>query len=194
MPETERPLRADARRNRERIIAAAGELFARHGREAQIEDIAARSGVGMGTLYRHFANKQALLTAMVRRRFQGMAELAKEAERIADPLEAFEMVLLGYLTAADGDAAFQLALMGSPDLQWEDVKPEKIEFFDTVARIIQRAVASGEIRGDLTVQDFPLITSGVISIMHFKPAGNGDWRRHLDLVLNGIRTNPTETA
>src|SRR3954452_6552289 len=110
MTETERPLRADARRNRERIMAAAGELFARQGREAQMEDIAASAGLGMGTLYRHFPNKQALLIAMVGERFRGRADLARAAEQIADPGDAFEAMLRGYLETADGDAAFQLAL------------------------------------------------------------------------------------
>lgn len=187
MPKTERPLRADARRNRARIMAAAGELFARRGREAQMEEIAAHCGLGMGTLYRHFPNKQALLTAMVRERFQGMADLARNAARIADPGEAFETALRTYLEAADGDAGFQLALLGSGDLQWEGVEREKAEFADVVARIIDRAVAAGAVRGDLTFADFPLLTSGVMATMYFKPGGNADWRRHLELLLDGIR-------
>jgi AcrR family transcriptional regulator len=188
MTETERPLRADARRNRERIMAAAGELFGRQGREAQMEDIAARAGLGMGTLYRHFPNKQALLTAMVGERFQGMAELARTAERIADPGAAFETILRSYLEAADGDAAFQLALMGKDGLEWERVRQQKTEFTEIVTSIIERAVASGQVRADLTLGDFTLVASGVISTMYFKPGGNTDWRRHLQLALDGIRT------
>lgn len=194
MPETERPLRADARRNRERIMAAAGELFARLGREAQMEEIAARSGLGMGTLYRHFPTKHALLTAMVRERFHGMAELARTAEQIADPREAFETILRSYLEAADGDAAFQLALMGSNDLEWEGLEQEKAEFSKIVTRIIDRAVVSGAVRGDLTFADFPLLTCGIMSTMYFKPGGNSDWRRHLELVLDGIHSADTKTS
>ncbi len=188
MVETERHLRADARRNRERIMASAGELFARRGREAQMEEIAAHSGLGMGTLYRHFPSKQALLTAMVRERFQGMADLAREAEQIADPREAFEAILRSYLEAAVGDAAFQLALMGSEDVEWEGLEQEKADFAEVVTRIIGRAVASGTVRSDLTLADFPLLTCGVMSTMYFKPGGNSDWRRHLELALDGIRT------
>jgi AcrR family transcriptional regulator len=183
---TERPLRADARRNRERIMAAAGELFARHGRDAQMEDIAARSGLGMGTLYRHFPSKQALLTAMVGERFKGMADVAREAGQAADPGAAFEAVLRGYLEAADGDATFQLALMGSPDLQWGDIKEAKAEFRTVVTRVIDRAVAAGRVRADFTMADFVALASGVISTMYYKPAGKADWRRHLDLVLEGV--------
>jgi AcrR family transcriptional regulator len=187
MAETERPLRADARRNRERIMVAAGELFARRGREAQMEEIAALAGLGMGTLYRHFPNKQALLIAMVGERFRGMADLARAAERITDPGEAFETILRGYLDAADGDAGFQLALMGTDDLQWERITREKAEFAEIVTRIIDRAVASGQVRADLTVADFTVLARGVISTMYFKPGGSSDWRRHLELALDSVR-------
>jgi AcrR family transcriptional regulator len=187
MTETERPLRADARRNRERIMAAAGALFARQGREAQMEDIAAHCGLGIGTLYRHFPSKQALLTAMVRERFKGMADLARAAEQITDPGEAFETILRSYLEAADGDASFQLALMGSGDLEWEGLKQQKAEFTEIVTRIIDRAVASGQVRGDLTFADFRVLARGVMATMYFKHGGNADWRRHLQLMLDGIR-------
>jgi AcrR family transcriptional regulator len=187
MTETERPMRADARRNRERIMAAAGELFARRGRAAQMEDIADQAGLGMGTLYRHFSSKQALLTAMVGERFRGMAGLARAAEQITDPGDAFETILRSYLEAADGDATFQLALMGTDDLEWERVKQQKAEFAEIVTRIIGRAVASGHVRADLTLADFTVVASGVISTMYFKPGGNSDWRRHLQLALDGIR-------
>lgn len=196
MSETEaRPLRADARRNRERIMASAGELFAQYGNDAQMEEIAAHSGLGMGTLYRHFPSKRALLTAIVRERFAGMADLARAAERIGDPGEAFVAVLRGYLEAADGDASFQLALLGSGEPDWADVRQEKAEFRAVVTRIIDRAVGAGQVRADLTFADFPLIACGVMSTMHFKPGGNGDWRRHLRLVLDGVlRYTPDQAA
>lgn len=188
MPETERPLRADARRNRERILASAGELFARRGNNVQMEEIAAHSSLGMGTLYRHFPSKQDLLTAVVRERFQGMTHLARAAEQIADPRVAFETILHTYLETADGDAAFQLALLGSNGLQWDGVEQQKAEFAEIVTRIIDRAVASGQIRSDFTFADFPILTCGIMSTMYFKPSRTSDWRRHLELVLNGIRS------
>ena len=188
MPETEEPLRADVRRNRARIVASAGELFARLGHAAQMEQIAAHSGLGMGTLYRHFPNKQALLTAIVRERFEGMADLARAAEAIRDPLEAFETILRSYLEVADGDSAFQLAMLGSNDLEWEGVQQQKAEYAVIVTRVIDRAVASGSVRSDLTWADVPVITCGIMSTMYFKPSPDYDWRRHLELVLDGVRT------
>ncbi len=187
-PETERKLRADARRNRERIMAAAGELFARQGRDAQMEDIAAACGLGMATLYRHFPNKRALLTEMVRERYAGMAGLARAAEAIDDPGAAFETLLRSYLEAAEGDAGFQLALLGSRDLEWEGIEKQKAEFAEIVARVIDRAAAAGAVRGDLTIADFPLLTCGAMSTMYFQPGGNSDWRRHLELMLEGLRS------
>jgi AcrR family transcriptional regulator len=187
MTKNDRPLRADARRNREKIMASAAELFASRGHEAQMEEIAAHCGLGMGTLYRHFPSKRTLLTAMVRERFRGMAELAREAEQISDPGESFEALLRSYLEAAEGDASFQLALMGAGDVEWEGIRQEKAEFGDAATRIIERAVGGGAVRGDLTYADFPLLARGVMSTMYFKPAGNSDWRRHLELTLDGVR-------
>ena len=89
-PIAEKPLRADALRNRERIVASGRELFASRGAEAQMDEIAAHAGVGIGTLYRHFPDKQALLTAMARERFAEFSEIAAEAEQIVDPFESLE--------------------------------------------------------------------------------------------------------
>ncbi|MFJ9153321.1 TetR/AcrR family transcriptional regulator [Streptomyces sp. NPDC102270] len=189
MSDTERPLRADARRNRARIMASARELFALRGREAQMEEIAAHCGLGMGTLYRHFPSKQALFTAMVRERYEGMAGLARAAEQIPDPGEAFETVLRSYLEAADGDASFQLALMGAGDIEWEGLEQQKAEFAEIVTRVIERAVVAGAVRADLTYADFPLLTRGVMATMYFRPTGSSGWRRHLELALDGVRAD-----
>lgn len=188
MTETERPLRADARRNREKIMASAAELFARLGTEAQMDQIAEHCGLGLGTLYRHFPTKEALLAAIVSRRFEDLADLARTAEQVTDPGEAFETLLRSYLESAEGDAAFQLALLGSTSGQPDFAPAQKGEFRAIAARIIDRAIAAGAVRADLTVADFPLVACGIMSTMYYKPGGaEGDWRRHLDLVLGGIR-------
>lgn len=190
MTETVRPLRADARRNRERILASAGELFARLGTEAQMDQIAEHCGLGLGTLYRHFPTKEALVTAIVSQRFDAMAALARSAELIEDPGEAFATVLRSILETADGDAALQVALLEPGRHQGNGTTEAKAEFRAIAGQIIDRAIAAGAVRGDLTVADFPLIIGGVMSTMYFKPDGSGGWRRHLDLVLDGLRTRP----
>ena len=186
MTSSEKTLRADARRNRERIVESARELFARDGQDAQIEEIAAHAGVGIGTVYRHFPTKQALLTEMVRSRFTRFAELAREAELIEDPWDAVETIFVGSAEAVEDDAGFQLAMMGSDELEWEGIEEEKAAFAAPATRIIERAVKAGVVREDLSFDDYPMLMCGITSTMYFRPAG-AEWRRHMDLILASLR-------
>src|SRR6202167_3369322 len=185
MSTDQRTLRADARRNRERIISAARELFAREGPEAQIDEIAAQAGVGIGTVYRHFPTKEALLTAMVRERFQEFAEVAKIAEEIPDPREALESVIFTSAEAVEGDSGFQLAMMGSNELEWEGIEEDKAALAEVLTRIISRAAAAGVVRDDFTFQDFGMMMCGITATMYYQP-GSANWRRHADLILHGV--------
>ena len=188
MTDTDRPLRADARRNREKIMASAAELFARLGTDAQMDQIAEHCGLGLGTLYRHFPTKEALLAAIIARRTEGLADLARAAERVEEPGEAFETLLRSYLESAAEDVAFQFAVLGSRDRRQSSTTVEKAEFRAIVTRIMDRAIAAGALRADLTIADFPLIACGVLSVMYYKPGGDEEgWRRYLDLVLEGLR-------
>jgi AcrR family transcriptional regulator len=179
-------LRADARRNRERIMSAGRELFARLGPQAQMDEIAAHAGVGIGTVYRHFPTKEALLTAMVRDRFKGFAEIARVAEDIVDPLESLETIMRRSAEAVENDMGFQLAMMSSSELEWDGIEQEKAAMAEIVGRVIDRGVAAGVVREDFTFDDFPMLMCGVTSTMYYKPSGSS-WRRHLELVLEGIR-------
>src|SRR3954453_7863116 len=124
MTAPERSLRADARCNREAVLDAASEMFAQRGDNVQMEEIAARAGLSVGTLYRHFADKQALLAAIIGRRFGAMTTLARTAENIEDPWAAFETLLLGYLEAAATDVAFRFALLGPAEPEGESIAAE----------------------------------------------------------------------
>src|ERR1700754_5269914 len=104
MPEiAAKPLRADARRNRERVLTAARTVFAEHGREAQMDDVARRAGVGVGTVYRHFPTKEALVNALAVDLFGQLISAAREAYTLEDPWEAFTQALWagGHLLASD---------------------------------------------------------------------------------------------
>lgn len=184
-----RPLRADARRNRERILASGRDLFATRGADVQMDEIAAHAGVGIGTLYRHFPDKQALVTEMVRQRFAQFSEIAAEAEQIVDPFESLEAALLTSMTAVEGDIGFQFAMMRSEELEWEGIEEDKAGFADSVTRILERAKEAGVVRPDITFDDFPMILCGITSTMYFKPGG-ADWKRHLGLILDGLRVAP----
>ncbi len=186
MSTDQRTLRADARRNRERIMSSGRELFARDGPEAQMDEIAAHAGVGVGTVYRHFPTKEALLTEMVRVRFQEFAAIATLAEHTVDPQEVLETVMRRSAEAVEGDAGFQLAMMGSNELEWEGIEEQKAALAEVVTRIIDRAVAAGVVRGDFTFEDFGMVMCGITSTMYYKP-GSADWRRHLAIILHGVR-------
>lgn len=183
MTASRRVLRADARRNRDAILDAAGELFAQRGDAVQMEEIAERAGLGVGTLYRHFADKQALRAAIIGRRFEEMTFLAEAAEAAADPWAAFEALLYGYLEAAEPDAAFRFAILGPDEPSWADIEEQKAVFSAIVGRIVRRAVEAGRLRADFGPGDFVLITRAAMANM----AGDGRWRRLLDLQLEGIR-------
>ncbi|HSZ03928.1 MAG TPA: TetR/AcrR family transcriptional regulator [Solirubrobacteraceae bacterium] len=166
-------------------MSAGRELFAREGPQVQMDEIAAHAGVGIGTVYRHFPTKEALLTAMVRDRFQEFAEIARRAEDIPDPLEALESAMRSSGEAVEGDSGFQLAMMGSDELEWEGIEEEKAALAEVVTRIISRAIAAGVVRDDYTFEDFGMMMCGITSTMYFKPGG-ADWRRHLELILEGV--------
>ena len=186
MSTDQRTLRADARRNRERILSAGRELFARDGPEAQMDEIAAHAGVGIGTVYRHFPTKEALLTEMVRVRFQEFAAIATLAEDTVDPQDALETVMRRSAEAVEGDMGFQLAMMGSNQLEWEGIEEQKAVLAAVLTRIIRRAVSAGVVRDDLSFEDFGMVMCGITSTMYYQP-GSADWRRHLALILHGVR-------
>src|SRR3954453_3498702 len=101
-----RPLRADARRNRERVVSAAGVVFAEHGRDAQMDDVAKRAGVGVGTVYRHFPTKEALVAALALDLFARALAASQAALEIEDPWEAFTTALWGGTQILASDRAF----------------------------------------------------------------------------------------
>ncbi|WP_263730649.1 TetR/AcrR family transcriptional regulator [Cellulomonas sp. SG140] len=188
---TERqPLRADARRNREAILAAAAELLGARGDDAQMEEIASHAGLGIGTVYRHFADKRSLVAAIVGRRFEAATDLALAAEQLTDPTEAFERLLYGYLESVEADSAFRRALLGPQEPRWDAIAEQKVALGDVVERIVTRAVEAGVLRSDFDADDFVLITRGAMANM----TGDGDWRRHVQLQLEGVRGAPSGSA
>ena len=185
-PLTARPLRADARRNRDRILSSARELFAQSGTQVQMEEIAEHAGVGLGTLYRRFPTKEALITAMVQERFESFVAIAQAAEDIEDPFEALGAVMRGHSRAAEEDAVFQLAMMQLDTFHWEGIEQQKSVVSESVTRILDRAKAANVVRDDLTFDDYTMLMGSITATMHFRYSTAG-WERHLTLVLDGLR-------
>jgi AcrR family transcriptional regulator len=181
---TERPLRADARRNRERILAAARKVFPERGMQAQMDDVAATAGVGVGTVYRHFPTKEALLTAIVSEKFAHITQFAQEALEEPAAWPAFVNMLERGAEVQAADAALQQTLLMAPNTVWEAAKAEYPELDVASAELIRRAIAEGEMRADFKVEEIGLVMCGVVATMG---RGTGDWRRHLEIVVDGLR-------
>src|SRR3954452_22069013 len=115
----DRPLRADARRNRQAIVRAARAVFARDGRQAQMDDVARRAKVGIGTVYRHFPTKEALLEALAQDRFDQMAAFAKDAFEVEDAWESLDGFLRRCIELQASDRALSEVLQEQPVLMGE---------------------------------------------------------------------------
>jgi AcrR family transcriptional regulator len=185
--DTERPLRADARRNRERILQSARAAFAESGDAVQIDDVARHAGVGVGTVYRHFPTKQALLTELVRQTFRLFTVWAREAlEAGGEPFALIEGLLRRIAETAAGDAGVRYALASS-DAQAarSEAQAEQDELIAVIAELIERARRAGTIRPGIEATDIAMLICGVVSAMGPRPGF--DWRRHLDLVTDTLR-------
>jgi AcrR family transcriptional regulator len=185
--ETERQLRADARRNRERILQSARAAFAESGADAQIDDVARHAGVGVGTVYRHFPTKQALLTELVRQTFRLFTEWAREAlEAGGEPFALIEGLLRRIAETAAGDVGVQYALASSAaQAARSEARAEQDELIAVIAELVERARRAGTIRPGIEATDIAMLICGVVSAMGPRPGF--DWRRHLDLVIDALR-------
>jgi AcrR family transcriptional regulator len=180
---TARPLRADARRNRERIVEAARRVFAEQGADAQVDDIARAAGVGVGTVYRHFPHKEALMGELVAAKFRAFAENAERALEVEDPWEAFAGLLRANAEMCARDLGVQHALAREP-AAWELAQDELTRLRELPGRLIRRAQRAGALRRDFAVEEIPMLMCGLSSTMGI--AGY-DWRRHLEILLAGLR-------
>ena len=186
-PPAEKPLRADARRNRERILEAARAVFARDGVDAQMDDVAAIAGVGVGTVYRHFPTKDALMVELVRAKFRAMTATAREAsDRPGEPFQVFADMMRATAEVFARDAIAVQAFSGMAEEIWEGASAEQAELLAVTAPVLARAREAGTLRPEVTLGDIPMLMCGVSATMGHERAGF-DWRRHLELLIELMR-------
>jgi AcrR family transcriptional regulator len=182
----ERALRADARRNRDAVMAAATRLFAERGLDAQMPDLARAAGVGVGTVYRHFPTKDDVIAALVAQRFERLAEKALEGLDIEDPWQAVaEFIRFAAQIQADDRGLCEV--MGSrPELM--DAAARGVGLPELCEQLVKRAQRAGRLRRDLTWEDIPMIACGLGPVTQTKagPAA-GRWPRLVEIVLDGLR-------
>jgi AcrR family transcriptional regulator len=184
----EKTLRADAERNRQRIIDAAAELFAAKGLSVGLDEIAHHAGVGVGTAYRRFPDKEQLVEALFEERLDRLVGLAETGLAAEDPWEG----LAGFLEAA---TELQIANRGLRELVFGSehgaaLAPRaRAKIAPLVEQLVRRAQESGALRHDVVTEDIPLLEFIVSSASELTTRRAPDlWRRYLALALDGLRT------
>ncbi len=176
----ERPLRADAARNRERILEAAAELFAARGLEVTLDDIAAQAGLGVGTVYRRFPNRDALVEALFEQRLAGIVAVAEGALAEPDSWAGVVRMLteLGAIMAAD-QGLHEVLVCRSGGCGDNDVVRDRMA--PIVTAVFARAAADGHLRPDVVPTDFPMVLRMVAAVAEFTRDVRPElWRRYVD--------------
>jgi AcrR family transcriptional regulator len=185
-----RPLRADAERNRAKILEAAADVFAFAGLEATLHDVAARAGVGVGTVYRRFPDKEALLEALFDDKIREVIGLAESAGEEPDSWAA----LVGFLRALTEMQSQNRGLyevMNGSDYCQDRVAEARNEFAPLLQRLLGRAQADGHVRSDLDPSDLTPILLMLNAVALFSQDVGADlWERYLELLLEGVRARP----
>ena len=185
----DRPLRKDASANRERLLAAASELFAERGLGVTLNDIAHHAGVGVGTAYRRFANKEEVIEALFDQRLQDVADVAHDALRDPDAWNGLVSFLERSLEMQFGDRGLN-EIMNTPSLGDARVNQARDRIAPLIHELIERAKAAGVIRPDLDQSDVIFLQVGLSAIMDSSRAVAPDlYRRYLAIFLDGIRTD-----
>jgi AcrR family transcriptional regulator len=182
--------RADALRNRERVLEAAKAVFSAGGPEASLEAVAREAGVGIGTLYRHFPTREALYEAVYRREVEQLSELAEELKDDGEPVEALRRWLhsnVEFVATKKGMAAALALAAGPPPSELTAFSFERLT--KAIGMLLQRAVAAGEIRADVGPEDL-LRTLVGMCMLHDQPGWQAGVMRMLDVLVDGLRVQP----
>ena len=180
------PKRADAVRNRERVIAAAAAVFAERGIEASVPEVALRAGVGKATVYRSFPTKELLVAAVACERLRWLEELTVEAARSDDPWAAFGELLRTMAEAKAGNRIFSVIMASVRELP--DVRSAQTDSTAAMERLMRRAKVQGAMRADATPRDVHVLFAGVARML--AEEGETDpavWRRHAELIVAAVR-------
>jgi AcrR family transcriptional regulator len=181
-------MRSDARRNRERVLAAARECFGRDGLDAQMDDIAACAGVGVGTVYRHFATKDALLEALAADHFNGLTDIAERALTVEDPWEGFATYFREGADMMGCNRALAQVTADRPEVMNDAALRADVErdLFTKVEQMIVRAQEAGALRPEFELSDVPALMCS-LGALQISQAPYQNWRRLLAIVLDGLR-------
>jgi AcrR family transcriptional regulator len=182
-----RPLRADALRNRQRLLEVAAAAFAAEGLAVPLDEIARRAGVGPGTLYRHFPAKETLIEAVLQDRLDRLADDARALTGADDPVAA----LLGFLDRLVAEAGPKQDLVDALASTGTDISADLAatgaRLRDEIGQLLGRAQASGGIRRDLSVADLMALIAGLLMALRPRPSGRPDPGHLVAVLQDGLR-------
>ncbi|MET7568352.1 TetR/AcrR family transcriptional regulator [Streptomyces sp. NPDC005492] len=186
----DRPLRRDAALNREKILRAAREVFGQHGLGVTLDDVARHAGVGVGTVYRRFPDKETLVRALFEQDLGLRQESAERALAHPDPWQGFVDFLMEMAAdLAENRGLNEVIMLGSHSSEpMETVRGGMLPFLEA---LISRAQESGDLRAEITPSDIPVIVQMLSAASQFTQGKRPDvWRRYFEIFLNGIRQRP----
>ena len=187
---TDRPLRKDAELNRQKILSAAAEVFATRGLAVTLDDIADHAGVGVGTVYRRFPSKDALIEALFQEKIERLVARAEAAAAEPDAWAALVTFLHNAVAGQATDRGLRQVLH-SAEFGERRVAQARNAMAEPLGRLVDAAKAQGQLRADFQVADLPVIMM-MISNLALQPrtADPQVWCRYLDFVLDGLRARP----
>jgi len=184
---TDQPLRKDAERNRQRILEAARELFAKRGLSVTLNDVAHHAGVGVGTVYRRFPDKEVLIDTLFQEHLDEWARIFEEGLADPDPWHAVVSVHERALELWAHNRGLKEILLGSPQTS-ERATQQRAQLHPLAAKLIERAQAAGVVRADAETQDFGVALLMLGAVMDAAEDLNPElWRRYLRITLQGLR-------
>ena len=182
-----RPLRKDAARNRALLIEAAREVFAERGLEASLDDVAHHAGLGVGTAYRHFANKYELAQAIFAEAVDQVIELAELGAQTADAWSGIVTFLEGTAEMQTADRGLREVLMGVHDAAKMEQVHDRLT--EPMRAMVDRAKDAGQLRQDVEVTDLGIVLLMLCTVADVTADAAPDlWRRYLPMLLDGLRT------
>jgi AcrR family transcriptional regulator len=186
-----RPMRADARRNYQALVSAASAAFFEHGADdASLEEIARRAGVGIGTLYRHFPTRQALLEAVYRDQVELICARASELLDSAPPEEALVTWLRALVQFGSTKRSLTSALLATLDKDSELLSSCSAMMRQSADALLTRAQDAGVVRRDAQSVDVLRMVHGVSMVAQRTPADAGQADRMIGLIMDGLRYQP----
>ncbi|MFE2934124.1 TetR/AcrR family transcriptional regulator [Streptomyces sp. NPDC059278] len=187
-----RPMRADARRNYDRLLGEARTAFAEHGTDASLEDIARRAGVGIGTLYRHFPNRHALMNAVFQEALTSLITRSRELAQAREPCAGLVEWLGAIITHAGEYRGLAQALMSTSQDETSALAQCNVPLREAGAVLLMRAQESGAVRPDVSIGDLLQLTNAIALAAEQSPDDPELAGRLLMLTLRGLKGACTE--